>query len=504
MALPKEVYQALESVVGPEWISDDPAILEADHVGGGAHGAANIKRPACSMQPETAEEVHGIVKLCNKYKLPFSATTTNPPPGMERDGVVYIDLKRMRKLEIDEDNLYATLEPGVSFAALQGELFKRGLVTFVPMCGGNVSVLANTLNVGEGAISYRYGDRGYRRVLGTEWVTAGGDILRIGSCAANKDDYFWGEGPGPDLRGLMASANLESPTTRGICTKMGVRVFPFVEEAMVPEGDAPMTDLILPSNRFKYYNFVFPTKEAAINAIYEIGKCEIGLFVMTVPPWFFAMARARGSAEVLTGAAGFWDYWDNHEAPIIRENPNQTTCRALLYGIGSDKRLAYEEKVLMDICEEFGTTFAKASRRTTDETHFMSSDAIVSNLAGGRFTSVILFESLDHAFKCGDIVNKNTRKHVPPVLDDYGTTNWFLPFEMCHICKLECLRFASVEDAGELALLMDDCHKDFVDVGAFPVRPAAERYGPKWENYPEKTRKFKKLLDPNDLAPPIT
>ena len=75
---------------------------------------------------------------------------------------------------------------------------------------------------------------------------------------------------------------------------------------------------------------------------------------------------------------------------------------------------------------------------------------------------------------------------------------------MCHICKLECLRFASVEDAGELALLMDDCHKDFVDVGAFPVRPAAERYGPKWENYPEKIQKFKELLDPNNLAPPTT
>jgi hypothetical protein len=501
MTLPKEAYQALESIVGAEWVSDDPAIVEADHIAGGSHGETDIKRPACSIQPETAEEVRGIIRICNRYRLPFSATTTNPPPGMNREGVVYIDLKRMRKLEIDEENLYATVEPGVSFAALQGELFKKGLVTFVPMCGGNVSVLANSLNVGEGAISYRYGDRGYRRVLGEEWVTAEGEILRIGS-RASQDEFFWGEGPGPDLRGMMASSNLESPTSRGICTRLGIRVFPFVSEKLEPTGDAPVTTLQLPPNRFRYFNFAFPTKKAAIDAIYEIGKCEIGLFVMTVPPWFFAMARARGSAEVLTGAAGFWDYWDNHEAPLIRENPEQTSCRILLYGIGSDKRLAYEEKVLLDICQEYGATFAKASRRAADETHFMSADAIVSNLAGGRFTSVILFESLDHAYKCADIVNTNTRKHVPPVLDDYGTTNWFLPFEMCHICKLECLRFASVEDAGELALLMADCHKDFVDVGAYPVRPDAGLYGPRWENYPEKTGKFKKLLDPNNLAPP--
>ena len=195
MALLKEAYQALESIVGSEWVSDDPAIVEADHVGGGAHAAGAIKRPACSIQPETAEEVQGIIKICNRYMIPFSATTTNPPPGLEREDVVFIDLKRMRKLEIDEENLYATVEPGVSFAALQGELFKRGLVTFVPMCGGNVSVLANTLNVGEGAISYRYGDRGYRRVLAAEWVTAEGEILKIGF-KVNAKGFLLGRGTG--------------------------------------------------------------------------------------------------------------------------------------------------------------------------------------------------------------------------------------------------------------------------------------------------------------------
>src|SRR4030042_2032409 len=145
MALSKEAYKALESIVGPEWISDDPAILEADHVGGSIHGGGDVKRPACSIQPETAKEVRGIIKVCNKYMLPFSATTTNPPPGLDRENVVFIDLKRMRKMEIDEENLYVTIEPGVSFAALQGELFKRGLTTFVPGSGGMGSVIATPI-----------------------------------------------------------------------------------------------------------------------------------------------------------------------------------------------------------------------------------------------------------------------------------------------------------------------------------------------------------------------
>jgi hypothetical protein len=47
---------------------------------------------------------------------------------------------------------------------------------------------------------------------------------------------------------------------------------------------------------------------------------------------------------------------------------------------------------------------------------FMSADAIVSNLAGGRSASVIFFESLDADLKIADLINVNTRKHVTPHL----------------------------------------------------------------------------------------
>lgn len=502
MSLPREAYQTLQSIVGLDWVSDDPAICEADRKGGGMGGAGRaLIRPACSIQPETGEQVQAIVRLCNRYMLPFGATSTYEmvEPGSNRENAVLIDLKRMRRLEIDEENLYAVVEPGVSFAALQAELFKRGLMTFVPMCGGNVSVLANTINVGEGAMSFRLGDRGYRRVLAAEWVTADGEMLRLGSRSSLKD-FFWGEGPGPDLRGLMVSSILDPPSSKGVVTKIGVRVFPFISEKLVPSGDAPTTTLLLPENRFRWYNLVFPTRKAAVDAMYEMGKCEIGLLLMTVPPWFFGMARVRATPPAPTGAAGFWDFWKNKGGPGAAQNPEQTVVRILLYGIGSDKRIAYEEKVLLDIAAEFGAT-ARTSR-LQDETHFMSADAIVSNIAGGRFLSVLLFESLDHALKGADIVNANAKKHIPPILEDYGTTNWFLPYDMAHTGKNESLRFTAVEDEAELIAFMRDCHKDFLNVGVYPAMPDPELYGAAWENYPEKIRKFKQLLDPNNLAYP--
>jgi hypothetical protein len=503
MSLVKEAYQALQSIVGAQWVSDDPAICEADRPRGGFRTKeVPLVKPACSIQPETTAEVQAIIKVCNRYMIPFVATSSygSDPPGSGRGNILFIDLKRMRKLEIDEDNLYAVVEPGVASASLQSELMKRGLMTFVPMSGGECSVLANAINIGEGALSYRLGDRGYRRVLGVEWVTPDGEILNLGSRAAS-EDFFWGEGPGPDLRSLLVSSGYGSPARKGVVTKIGIRIFPFITERVVPTGDAPTTTLQLPEKRFAWYNFIFPTRKAAIDAIYEIGKCEIGLLAMTVPPWFVSMARARGTGkDRLTGAAGFWDNWKNVTGPVARDNPEQTTGRILLYGIGSEKRLAYEEKVLLDICAEFGAS-ARKSRGLQDQTHFMSSDAIVSNLAGGRFTSVIFFESLDHALKAADIVNVHTRKHVPPIFDDFGTTNWFLPYDMAHNAKEESLRFTTVENEHELTLLMQDCHKDFVKRGGFPMTPDVDYYGAAWENYPEKERKILQLLDPNNLAP---
>jgi hypothetical protein len=503
MALLKEAYEALQSIVGPEWVSDDPAICEADRPKGRLKSKEiALYKPSGSSQPATTEEVQAIVKVCNRYKIPFACTSSfgSDVWGIERPAYMFIDLKRMRKLEIDEDNLYAVVESGIASAVLQAEANKRNLLSFVPMSGGECSVLANASYIGEGAISWKLGDRGYRRVLAVEWVTPEGEIMRLGSFSMT-DEYFCGEGPGPDLRGLLVSGGYGSPARKGIITRIGIRLFPFIKEKLVPTGDAPTTSLNLPANRFAWYNFTFPTRKACIDAIYEIGKCELGLLAMTVPPWFVSMAKARATGtDKPTGAAGFWYDWNNVTGPKAKANPEETVGRILLYGIGSDKRLAYEEKVLVDICKSFGAV-AKKSRGLQDQTHFMSADAIVSNLAGGRFASIIFFESLDSALKAADIVTENTKKRVPKIFDDHGTTNWFVPFEMAHIAKEESLRFTTVEFEDELTLLMEDCHRQMAPLGGFPMFPNLKFYAEAWGNYPEKERKIFKIFDPNQLAP---
>jgi len=491
MSIPKEAYSTLQSIVGPEWVSNDPAVCEADRLCASGGIPKDPIRPACSIEPADGEEVQAIVKLANRYRLPYIATSTyfSADTGPHKDNTILIDLKRMNKLEIDEENLYAIVEPGVCFSALQAELFKRGLFTFVPGCGGHSSVLANTINLGDAPTGWRHG-LGYRRILAAEWVLPDGEMLRLGSRSMSKN-FFWGEGPGPEIRGLLRGVTGQM-SKLGVITKLGVKVFPFIFDKLEPEGWSFHTHLNLPTNRLKWYNIRFSTRENAINTILELGRCEIGLVVMTVPPLFRAVARTRG-----VGCGGFWESWAQIGPKL---DPNQESLRVLLFGIGSEKRLAYEENVLLDIVAEYDGSAREAPPR--DETNFMAADAICANVIGGRFHSLPAYESIDHGLKFSQIVNEMTDKHKPPILEEYGTTNWICPYELGYISKIECLRVTDVEHFDEIELLMQDCNEAFVKQGAHFLFPEAEMFGPLWGNYPEKERKIKEAFDVNNLANP--
>jgi glycolate oxidase len=491
MSIPKEAYQTLQSIVGTEWVSDDPAICEADRYCSLASPTEEKRRPGCSIEPATTEEVQAIVKVANRYRIPFVVTSTFYGAGTycRKDDSMLIDLKRMNQLEIDEENLYAIVGPGVAFSALQADLLKMGLVTFVPGCGGQASVVANTVNMGDAPIGWRHG-LGYQRLLGVEWVLPDGEILRMGSRAIS-DDYFWGDGPGPDLRGLLRGC-AGHQSRLGIVTRIGVKVFPFVSEELKPEGWAYHTTMNLPPNRFKWYNIRFYSREDAINAMFEIGRCEIALVVMSVPPIFRGVARTRG-----VGCGGFWEFWKDAGPKL---NPKQMDLRVLLYGIGSDKRLEYEEKVLLDIVKDFKGSPREAPCR--DETNFMAADAICANVVGGRFSSEVSYESINQAVRYSKVVDKITDEHRPPILQEYNSTDWVCPYELGYIAKMECLRMAAVEDNYALQEWKSDCQDACAEGGAYALVPDNKVFGPVWGNYPEKEDKIREIFDPNHVSAP--
>lgn len=80
MSIKKEAYNALQSVVDAKYISDDPAICEGYRTGPGGYecglGYERVmtKIPGAVIMPKTTEEVQRIVKICNRYKVPYVPT----------------------------------------------------------------------------------------------------------------------------------------------------------------------------------------------------------------------------------------------------------------------------------------------------------------------------------------------------------------------------------------------------------------------------------------------
>ncbi|MFC1932107.1 FAD-binding oxidoreductase [Chloroflexota bacterium] len=284
MALSREVYQALEDIVGAENISGDPALLDsyryplthtALHLG--PYFRTFTPRGEAVLLPGSAEEVQAIVRVCNRYKIKFKASSTfwSAMGHPSDENTIQLDMRRMdRILEIDEKNMFAVIEPYVIGAVLQAEAMKVGLNTHIIGAGGSCSSLASaTSYTGMGPDSIFMGF-GNENMLGAEWVMPNGDILRTGSLGSGLG-WFCGDGPGPGVRGIIRGAS-GAMGAMGVFTKCAIKLFPWPGPAELPvEGIVPAYKAVLPDN-FRAYTLAFPTWSAWADACHLIWDAGIG------------------------------------------------------------------------------------------------------------------------------------------------------------------------------------------------------------------------------------
>ena len=121
MSLPKGAYQALENALGSDYVCDDPGVtcaysymwlLYSTHVQSGRY------RPAAVALPGSTEDIQTIIKIANRYKFNYIPIGTSllPPTIPVRPDTIIIDPKRMNSiLKIDEKNMYAVVEPYVTY-----------------------------------------------------------------------------------------------------------------------------------------------------------------------------------------------------------------------------------------------------------------------------------------------------------------------------------------------------------------------------------------------------
>ncbi|HSW58938.1 MAG TPA: FAD-binding oxidoreductase [Dehalococcoidales bacterium] len=279
MALKRDFYRALEDILGPDYVSEDPVITET-YANPVRRGLAVPPRFAAITLPNSTEQVQAIVRLCNRFKVQFKAASTS---WLYSDSAnpecVKIDLRRMNKIiEINEKSLYAVVEPYVIGAQLQAECMKRGLNCNLTGAGSNCSALPLAAHVNLGHLS-QSGSYGERNQLALEWVTGDGEIVKLGSLGSN-GQWFCGDGPGPSLRGIVRG-NTTPLGGLGVYTKAAQKLYPWPGPATFPmEGISPKYKPAYIPAGFLCRYFSFKDLDTMIDAVMKIGEAEIAAELM--------------------------------------------------------------------------------------------------------------------------------------------------------------------------------------------------------------------------------
>jgi glycolate oxidase len=141
-------------------------------------------RPGAVLLPASTDEVVRIMRLCSGAGVsvtPRGSGTNLSGGSLSVNAGVVIQTSRMNRIiEIDEENLTATVEPGVVTSALHREVESRGL--FYPPDPGSMNISTMGGNVAEnsgGLRGLKYGVTA-DYVMGLETVLADGDLLRTG------------------------------------------------------------------------------------------------------------------------------------------------------------------------------------------------------------------------------------------------------------------------------------------------------------------------------------
>ena len=346
MALDKEQYAAFEDIVGPENISDEPAVLYSYSWRSGLYAGTDKFTPRfeAAVLPDSTAEVQAIVRLCNRSGLQFKASSTGWGPYNDATGpgVIKIDLRRMNRiLEINEKAMYAVVEPYVIGAQLQAECMKRGLICNQCGAGANCSALPIAAHQGIGHLS-QSASYGERNQLALEWVTPEGEIVRLGSPGSG-DKWFCGDGPGPSIRGVVRG-NVTPLGGLGVYTRAATKLYHWPgPETMPLAGSSPSYTPAIDLPYFTIGFYSLPSMEILDEAQRKIGESEIAFEFMGFNAAMAAANMATSNEEEIKLFAEFSQYVQGFSFMIIIAG-------------NSESDFEYKTKVLARVMEETGGT----------------------------------------------------------------------------------------------------------------------------------------------------
>jgi D-lactate dehydrogenase (cytochrome) len=169
----------IERVIGEDKVTVSGAVREH-------HGKDESYHSVCPPDvvtfPETTSQVSAILELCNKEHVPVipfgTGTGLEGGVGAVKGGVC-IDLNKMDAItEVNSENFYATVQPGVTRHSLNGYIRDTGL--FFPIDpGADASICGMAATSASGTNAVRYGTM-KDNVLNLQVVLPSGQVLYTG------------------------------------------------------------------------------------------------------------------------------------------------------------------------------------------------------------------------------------------------------------------------------------------------------------------------------------
>ncbi|MCK9239195.1 FAD-linked oxidase C-terminal domain-containing protein [Desulfocurvus sp.] len=141
--------------------------------------------PDLAVRPTSSEELGKVVRLCNENGLPVTprGAGTNLSGGTipSKGGIVLLTNALNKIVEINEEDLYAVVQPGVVTARFAAEVARRGL--FYPPDPGSQAVSTLGGNVAENAGGLRGLKYGVTKdyVMGVDFFDVNGELVKSGS-----------------------------------------------------------------------------------------------------------------------------------------------------------------------------------------------------------------------------------------------------------------------------------------------------------------------------------
>lgn len=219
-----EIVEKLKAIVG-----EDNVLTEGEAVKPYAHD--EVTDPAYHHMPEavvfaeTTEQVAAVITLANECKFPVvprGAGTGLACGAVPTYGGIVLTLEKMNKIiEINEEAMYAVVEPGVRTSELQKAVEELGLFYAGDPCSGDSCFIGGNIATNAGGNrAVKYGTTRHQ-VYAVEVVNPTGKVVNLGARLKKQSTGY-----------CMEQLIIGSEGTLGVITKATVKLLPKPENIL--------------------------------------------------------------------------------------------------------------------------------------------------------------------------------------------------------------------------------------------------------------------------------